>query len=122
MFVPKAILKNLYTFGSLRNTDDGFRFALKNRLLDARLIGVRRVSVGGREVSLDGARLVMDDGREVTPEMVSPDAPLPFEVGDAFEVRLRGGPLAPGAHAIVIEFDAEPVGALTLDVEDTLSA
>jgi hydroxymethylglutaryl-CoA reductase (NADPH) len=122
MFVPKTILKNLYTFGSLRNTDDGFGFSLKNRLIDARLVGVRRVAVGGRDVSLDGARLVLDDGRVVTSAEVSAASPVPFEVGDAFEVRLRGAPLAPGAHAIVIEFDAEPVGALTLDVEDTLSA
>lgn len=122
MFVPKGILKQLYTDGSLRNTDDGFRFQLKNRLMDAKLAGVRRVSVGGREVSLAGARLVTGEGRTVGPEEVSTDTPLPFELGDTFDVQLKGEPLAPGTHAIEIEFVTEPFGALTLEVEDTIAA
>ena len=37
MFVPDALLEQLYTFGSLENTDRGVEFALKNRLKDATL-------------------------------------------------------------------------------------
>lgn len=118
----KSVLKQLYTNGSLRNTEDGFRFELKNRLMDARLLGVRRVTVDGRDVPLDGSRLVTGDGRTVGPEDVSRETPLEFELRDTFEVRLRGAPLAPGAHAIAIEFDSEPFGALTLEVEDTVPA
>ena len=122
MFVPKGILKQLYTNGSLANTDDGFRFELKNRLLPAKLAGVRRVAVDGREMSLAGATIVADDGRVMGPDDVSPESPAEFELGDRFDVRLLGEPLAPGPHALEIEFDALPVGRLVLEVEDTIAA
>ena len=122
MFVPKTILKNLYTNGSLANTDGGFRFELKNRLIPAKLAGVRRVTVDGRDVSLDGSTILADDGRVLRPEDVSADAPADFDVGDRFVVHLRGEPLAAGTHALEIEFDAQPVGRLTLDVDDTIAA
>ena len=118
----KSMLKQLYTRESLRATDDGFAFQLKNRLLAAKLVGVRRVAVDGRDVPLDGAQLVTGDGRVFGTGDVSADSPLEFDLGDTFDVRLRGERLAPGPHAILIEFDAQPFGALTLDVEDTLAA
>lgn len=122
MFVPNAILKNLYTNGSLTNTEDGFQFELKNRLIPAKLLGVRRVAVDGREVSLDGSIIQADDGRVLTPNDVSADTPADFDLGDRFEVRLRGAPLTPGTHALEIEFEAQPVGRLTLSVDDTIAA
>ncbi len=33
--IPSMMLKQLYTFGSLKNTPDGVKFSLKNRLSDA---------------------------------------------------------------------------------------
>jgi hydroxymethylglutaryl-CoA reductase (NADPH) len=122
MFVFKSVLKQLYTNGSLRNTEDGFRFELKNRLMDAKLAGVRRVSVDGRDVSLEGSYLVTGDGRRVEPREVSAASPLPFELSDTFDVRLLGAPLSAGEHAIAIEFEAQPFGTLTLEVEDTITA
>ena len=71
----KSMLKQLYTNGSLANTDDGFRFELKNRLMPAKLQRVRRVAVDGREVSLDGAMVATDDGRVLRPEDVSAASP-----------------------------------------------
>ena len=118
----KSMLKQLYTRESLRATDDGFAFELKNRLLAAKLVGVRRVAVDGRDVPLDGAQLVTGDGRVLGPDDVSADRPVDFDLGDTFDVRLRSERLAPGPHAILIEFDAQPFGTLTLDVEDTLAA
>ena len=38
-FIPKALLKQLYTRNSLRNTSPGFQFSLKNRLAEVRFIG-----------------------------------------------------------------------------------
>ena len=38
--IPSMILKQLYTFGSLKNLPDGVKFSLKNRLSDATRDGV----------------------------------------------------------------------------------
>ena len=116
----QSMLKKLYTNGSLRNDDEGVRFQLKNRLMPAKLLGVRRVAIDGRDVSLAGAHLVTGDGRVVRAEDVSAATPLPFDLGDTFDVRLVGGRLTPGAHAVAIAFDTEPFGALSLDVEDAV--
>ena len=117
----QSMLKQLYTRESLRSTDDGFRFELKNRLLAAKLTGVRRVAVDGHDVSLAGAELVTGDGRALTPDEVSAATPVEFDLGETFEVRIRGERLEVGKHEIVVEFDAVPFGGLKLEVEDVIA-
>lgn len=116
-----GMLKQLYTNGSLANTEDGFRFELKNRLLAAKLHGVHRVAVDGRDVPLAGSRIVCDDGRVFGHADVTPATPAEFALGDRFEVRMLGAPLAPGEHALTIEFEATPVGRTVLEVRDEVA-
>ena len=121
MFGFKGMLKQLYTNGSLANTADGFRFELKNRLLPANLRGVTRVRVDGRDLPLAGATIHADDGRVLRPEEITADAPVEFALGDRFEVRVVGAQLAPGPHALVIDVDAQPVGAVSIEAEDAIA-
>ncbi|HHQ48973.1 MAG TPA: hydroxymethylglutaryl-CoA reductase, partial [Acidobacteria bacterium] len=53
MKIPSLILKQLYTFGSLEATPEGIQFAVKNRLSDATLVGLRKIVIDGTEVPLD---------------------------------------------------------------------
>ena len=39
--IPSMLLRQLYTFGSLKNTGQGVQFAIKNRLSDAEVVGHR---------------------------------------------------------------------------------
>jgi len=121
MFVPKTFLKQLYTNGSLANTPDGVRFELKNRLLDAKLVAVRRIAIDGRDLPLDAATLALEDGRVLTQADVAAASPLPFDLGDVYVIQLRTASLAAGTHPITIEFDSQPFGTLTIDVEDTIA-
>jgi hydroxymethylglutaryl-CoA reductase (NADPH) len=120
MFVPKLLLKQLYTFGSLRNTADGVRFSIKNRLSDAQLTGVRKVAVGGRPVPLDGVRIELAGGRALRPDEITERTPIAFALRDTLDVLTRAPELPAGKHAIEIEFDSRPFGKLTLDVEDSI--
>jgi hydroxymethylglutaryl-CoA reductase (NADPH) len=120
MFVPRLLLKQLYTFGSLRNADDGVRFSIKNRLSDAQLTGLRRVSVGGRAVPIDDVRVQLAGGRSLRAADISERAPLPFALRETLDLLTSAEPLPPGKHAIEIEFDSKPFGRLTLDVEDSI--
>ncbi|HEX4931905.1 MAG TPA: hypothetical protein VFV33_01925, partial [Gemmatimonadaceae bacterium] len=61
MFVPSMLLKQLYTFGSLKNSDEGVVFTLKNRLADAQLTGLRGIRINGEEVPLHDLELRLDD-------------------------------------------------------------
>ncbi|AHG91832.1 hydroxymethylglutaryl-coenzyme A reductase [Gemmatirosa kalamazoonensis] len=120
MFVPRLLLKQLYTFGSLRNADGGVRFSIKNRLSDAELTGLRRVSVAGTDVPLDGVRVELPDGRALAARDLTPRTPVAFALRDMLDIRAAMPPLAPGKHHIEIEFDSRPFGNLTLDVEDSI--
>ena len=45
--IPSMLLRQLYTFGSLKNTGRGIQFAIKNRLSDAEVTELQRVSIDG---------------------------------------------------------------------------
>ena len=47
--IPSMLLKQLYTFGSLANTERGVRFSLKNRLSDGTVTGLHHVKFDGVE-------------------------------------------------------------------------
>jgi len=49
MLIPSLVLKQLYTFGSLKNVEGGVKFSLKNRLSDATLTGVYKIKIDGSE-------------------------------------------------------------------------
>jgi hydroxymethylglutaryl-CoA reductase (NADPH) len=122
MFVPRLLLKQLYTFGSLKNTDDGVRFSIKNRLSDAQISGVRAVAIGGRQIPLRDVELDFGDGRLMRPDEITAASPLAFALRSTFDVRARTAALAPGKYPIEVQFDAKPFGKLTLEVEDSIVA
>ncbi len=120
VFVPSLLLKQLYTFGSLKNTENGFVFSLKNRLSDATLTDVRSLSIDGENVPLDQVRLELDDGKKVTVSEVKKN-PMNFPLKQTITVSGNFHPLATGKHKIELVFDTKPFGKLKLNVEDTIS-
>ena len=74
--IPSLLLKQLYTFGSLKNGRRGVRFAIKNRLSDAQIIGVHGVSIGKQEIPLTAVTLELDDGQTLKPDALTPENPL----------------------------------------------
>jgi hydroxymethylglutaryl-CoA reductase (NADPH) len=113
------LLRQLYTFGSLKNTDDGVVFSIKNRLSDAELTGLRSVRVAGRDVPLDDVRIRHGAGEVRGSELV--DSPLPFALRAQLDVLATTEPLPSGKHAVEIVFDSRPFGKLKLEVEDAIS-
>jgi hydroxymethylglutaryl-CoA reductase (NADPH) len=120
MLVPSLLLKQLYTFGSLENTAEGIRFSLKNRLSDATLQGIHRLSVGGHEVSLDQISLQLEDGRVLHPADISAATPVDFPLKGILMVHANMDNLDEGKHRIEIGFEAKPFGKLKLKAEDSI--
>jgi hydroxymethylglutaryl-CoA reductase (NADPH) len=121
MFFPEALLKRLYTYGSLDNTDRGVEFALKNRLKDATLTELLDVQINGESVSRDGVHLFMGDGESYTADEVTADNAIDFPLRRALHVRTRHAPLEVGKHEIELTFRAKPFGTLSFSVEDSIS-
>jgi hydroxymethylglutaryl-CoA reductase (NADPH) len=122
MFVPSVLLKQLYTFGSLENTDQGVQFAIKNRLKDATVTEIRGVSIDGEAVPLDALALHVGDGTTRRAAEVSKDDPVDFPLRRTLTVLAEGaGPLASGKHEIEIAFRSKPFGKLSFSAEDAIS-
>jgi hydroxymethylglutaryl-CoA reductase (NADPH) len=122
MFVPSVLLRQLYTFGSLENTDQGVQFSIKNRLKDATLTELVEVKVNGTSVADDELRLFMGDGETHTPSDISPSNPIDFPLRRTLHMHvLDVGPLEVGKHEIEITFRAKPFGELSFAVEDAIS-
>jgi hydroxymethylglutaryl-CoA reductase (NADPH) len=120
LFVSSLILKQLYTFGSLENTDDGIRFAIKNRLSDTKLIALRRIKIEGNDIPLENISVDLGD-KVLSPVQISRQNPVEFPLRKTLIVSARGLSLPLGKHKIEVEFEAQPFGHLTLKVEDTIT-
>ncbi len=121
MFVPSLLLKQLYTFGSLENSENGVHFAMKNRLSDAKVTEIIGIAVDGQAAPLSGITLDMGNGQALTPETITPAAPVNFPLRQILKLTLDIPPLAPGKHKLEIHFRSEPFGKLKVEVEDTIS-
>ncbi len=119
--IPSMILKQLHTFGSLKNTADGVQFSVKNRLNDTKLTGLTGLKFDGREVALDKVRVRLEDGTMLTPAQLAAE-PLDFPLRRSLDIVAAIDPLPAGKHEIEIRFEAEPFGKLKLKVDDAITA
>ena len=112
------MLARLYSAGSLTPTADGVRFEVKNRLFDATLLGIGRLTVDGVDVPLDAVTLLLDDGTSVAAADV--DA-LAFPMGARMSVTIRDRRLTGGPHELSVAVRADPFGDLAFHVTDHLA-
>lgn len=113
--IPKFLLQQLYTPGSLRNTNTGFGFTVKNPFLDCTIVQVHKVAVDGRIYELETTRA---SGFEAT--TVTPEAPLSFPRGADLEVEVDADPLEPGRRNLYVKVETAEFGPLKIDVNETV--
>ncbi len=121
MFIPAMILKQLYTFDSLKNTAEGVRFSVKNRLSDATLTGFIGLSFNDKRIPLDKITFKLDDGRVLKAADVSEKNPIDFPLRRVVDVFSGIEPLDKGKNHIEIEFDSKPFGNLKLKVDGSIT-
>lgn len=122
MFIPNMLLKRLYTYSSLENTDDGVSFSIKNRLSDAQLTALKSLKINDTEVPLSAVSIDMGDGTVVPAKLVSTVTPINFPLKQTLRVQATISALPQGKHSIEIAFDATPFGNLKFTVEDSIAA
>ena len=122
MRIPSMVLKQLYTFGTLRNTGKGVAFKVKNRLTDVTLLALYGIIIDGKRVPLDKIALHIEDeqGTTITPAELKAN-PMFFPLRQVIEIVMDIPPLKPGKHKIVFEFEAKKYGKLKVKVEDAIS-
>lgn len=118
--IPDKVLKRLYTYGSLKDTDEGIEFEVKNRLQDAKFAGVNRIIINGDEIDPGRVRFETADGKTFQLGEVTSESPIPFPVGRTVTVVVEDMNLPTGDHEIFMDFVAEPFGELSLEIGDTI--
>ncbi len=121
MVIPSLVLKQLYTFGSLKNVEGGVKFSLKNRLSDATLTGVNNIIINGAEVPRHALTLDLGNGQILAPDQISPNHPIDFPLRKTLGILARIAPLPEGKHSLEIAFATKPFGKLKLKVDDAIS-
>src|SRR5215207_2606504 len=119
--IPSMLLRQLYTFGSLKNADHGVQFSIKNRLSDAEFTELQSIRINGRAVPLDAIMIDLGDGVGLPLDRVSPSHPIAFPLRQTLIVRANIAALPLGKHQIEIAFKSKPFGTLKFEVEDAIA-
>lgn len=121
MFIPSMLLKRLYTYSSLKNSPRGVVFSIKNRLSDAKLTGIKGISIDDHSIPLKLISLELQDGSKFSPEEISSAKPINFPLRQIVNVLLDIDPLQTGKYKITLRFSVDPFGELKFDVDDAIS-
>lgn len=119
--IPSLILKQLYTYNTLKNVSGGIRFSLKNRLTDVKIISFHGLTVNGKAVPPADIQIDFQTEKR-TPADISKSSPVEFPLKKVADFLVRTQPLEPGKHTIELSFEADGYGKLEFSVEDGLTA
>ncbi len=119
MPIPSLLLKQLYTFGSLKNGDQGVRFSLKNRLSDATITKLSGVSFDDRRVPIESITIELGEGTILQPQDIVQN-PVDFPLRSIVDIVCDIDPLPDGKHAIEVHFTTKPFGKLKLKVDGSI--
>jgi hydroxymethylglutaryl-CoA reductase (NADPH) len=120
LMIPSMLLKQLYTRDSLRNTADGVRFSLKNRLSDTSVSALHNVKIDGVDVPPNAITIDLGNGAKLTPTQIARQ-PVDFPLRRSIDILCAIPPLAKGMHKIEVKFEAAPFGDLTLKVDGAVA-
>lgn len=120
MFISPSLLDRVYVRGSLKNTDTGFEFKLKNTIDNGTLSGVKSLSLDGAVLELSTVKMQTSAGEKAAEE-ISYKNPLPLYYNSEAVVSVAGNPLAAGAHSIVLAISVYEAGTLQLKINDEIA-
>ena len=120
MKIPSLVLRQLYTNGSLTPTNGGVSFSLKNRLVDAKLTGLHKVTVDGNEVAAGQLTMTLDDGATRTGADITSTNPVDFPLSRVVKIYAPGIKVGNGVHKIALEFEIEGMGKIGFKVNDSV--
>jgi hydroxymethylglutaryl-CoA reductase (NADPH) len=121
MIIPRMLLKRLYTFSSLKNTENGVQFSVKNRLSDARLTEIIEICIDDITIPPEKITLVLPEGKQLLSSALSQRTPLEFPLRQTLDIIAEIPALSAGKYTIGIRFRSEPFGELHFEVEDSIS-
>ena len=119
MAVPSFLLKKLYVKDSLKSTENGFQFALKNTLAPGSIIGLVPLTIDDTTYTPEAITIKSPAG-EWRGDQISSRNPLTFGLNTEVTISVQGEKPAPGEHHVVLAVLTREVGRLDIDLTDTV--
>lgn len=117
--VPGFLVNRVYQTGSLRHTDEGFTFGLRNPSTPVTLQHLAALTVDGQPIDPAQIDLVLGAvTRQVS--TITPQAPFDFPSGERLTIVVHGRLLPPGAHEVEITLQILGLGELSARLKDHL--
>jgi hypothetical protein len=120
MFISPSMLEKVYQRGSLKNTEDGFQFVVKNIVEDGTIGTVKALTVDDEQIPLSSVTLATSGGERAAEE-ISFRSPVYLRYGMEAKVRVAGKTLSPGTHSIVLNIGVIEAGSLSLKFNDEVA-
>ena len=120
--IPSMMLKQLYTRDSLKNTPEGVRFALKNRLTDTTVTAIHTIKFDGQEVPRSAILARPGQRQDADAGPGGEGTHSAAACARTWSILCQIPPLALGKHAIEVKFDAATFGTLNLKVDGSIVA
>jgi hydroxymethylglutaryl-CoA reductase (NADPH) len=117
---PPFVLAKIYVQGSLKNTEKGFEFNMKNVVDSGTLVELGPITVDGKAYEAAALTIVFS-GSERGGDQVTRQNPMPVYVGSAFTIRVDGESLAAGEHAIKVSILTREIGRIHFDAKDAVA-
>jgi hypothetical protein len=118
---PAFLLAKLYVKGSLKNTEDGFEFALKNIVDSTNLVGVGPITAGGKDFTAEAITLTVGDKTLPGAELSRENA-IPVTMGIPMKIKIVGDRLAAGSQKVSVTAVSADIGKLKFEFSDTVQA
>jgi len=116
--VPSFILRRLYVKGSLRSTEEGIEFQLRNRLGAGYARQMLPLTIDGKEIPLHHCAFLVD-GQKAPFSNVSPENTFTLALNKVTTVTAASVRLTKKPHKIGIAFEVAGLGVLKFDFIDT---
>ncbi|HNW26578.1 MAG TPA: hypothetical protein PLG15_02840 [Candidatus Gastranaerophilaceae bacterium] len=120
--IPEFLIKRVYKKGSLKQTDDGVCFDLKNVLGPGFISGFSFVKINDEIFNSEKVKF-LTQGVEIKAENISEENPIGFRLGQEGTLILKGAKcLKDGINQIIIELMNPEAGKVKLSLTDDFQA
>ncbi|MEI7474869.1 MAG: hypothetical protein WCK67_08830 [bacterium] len=117
---PSFLVKRVYKKGSLRKTDEGIAFDLKNFLGHATITGFNSITVNESLYKSEVIKIITL-GKSIIAETITPDNPLLFKLNQEGTLLLEGADnLKNGLNKIIVSLISQDAGIVSVTLTETI--
>lgn len=120
--IPEFLIKRVYQKGSLKETDEGVCFSLKNVLGPGFISGFGFVKINDAVFESDKVKFITQ-GQEIPADAINEENPVSFRLGQEGTLIMKGAKcLRDGINQIIIELMNPEAGKVQFTLSDNIQA